>query len=140
MSKVRIRHTGRFTTEAAENKRLKQIEAGKKRKIVPVDDSNEGQNESVKNEMSTGPVTGYRLIDYDFFTQKMRCVQCKSVLDPAKTEGELKLGLHSVFKIRCEDCLLLNSVPSSRTHDNSGKSRNVPDINGRIALSRKFLF
>ncbi|XP_066583924.1 uncharacterized protein [Prorops nasuta] len=136
MESVKKRYKGRFVSQKVYEKILKQVEAGKKRKKTPngVDDPNEEENKLIKYEESDGPVTGYRIIDYEVFKQNMRCAMCKSVLDPAKTEGERKLGLSSAFKIRCDECLFLNTVETSRTHKNPGKNGSIPDINSQVLL------
>lgn len=119
-----FRWKNKIVSEKVYNHRLKQIENGKKRKIKD------------KEEVCEGIPEGIRHVDFRVMVENLYCIKCKEHLFLRNSEGEKRRGLGSFLMIRCETCLYLNSVPTSRFQSATEDRQSMFDINARCALGK----
>lgn len=87
-----------LVSEKQYNCRLKQVEAGKRRK------KEKAEEECV--------VDGWRIVDLKVMADHFQCTFCSNDLSLRYIKSELQCGSASVFHILCHHCLLVNKVPS----------------------------
>ncbi len=61
-------------------------------------------------------VHGRRIIDLKMLVNK-NCIKCKSKLHFANAVGESRVGVHSTFSIKCENCHNINKVQTGDKND-----------------------
>ncbi|XP_066593220.1 uncharacterized protein [Prorops nasuta] len=112
---------GRFATKKQILKKQKIVAAQKRRHSKP------------KSTEELFPVQGRRIVEIETIAKSLWCKSCKERLFLDKIESSKGHGVAETFIIRCEKCLLLNEVPTSKQHDVNGYRRF--DVNSKIALS-----
>lgn len=126
-----FRYKGKLVSEKQYLKFKKQSDVGKnnvRRRVVPE------INHEVEVEGKRINITelGTRMVDLGHIAQQLFCSCGKHLFFENITE-EAHFGFASMIKIRCEDCLQLNKVYTSKIHkDKHGK--NAFDINTKAAL------
>ncbi|XP_077260515.1 uncharacterized protein LOC143896491 [Temnothorax americanus] len=105
------------------NRRLKQVENGKRRRK---------EEETEETEETECVVDGRRIIDLKVMSQHMIYTFCNEDLWMRNIKQEKKYGLASVFSVLCQNCLLMNKVPSGYMHP--GPNKLQYDVNTKSAL------
>lgn len=78
---------------------------------------------------------GRRIINVDVLVDNLYCCNCKEKLHLENIEDETRSGLLTIYKIKCEKCEIINSVPTDLTHKKSGEqSKDLADSNSSIVL------
>lgn len=119
------RWKGYVQSEKQYNRRLKQVESGKRRKK-----KDETEAECV--------VEGRRIIDLKVMSQHMYCTFCKKDLCLKDIKKEEKYGLASIFFIICQHCLSMSKVPTGTQHPGLN-NKMVYDINTKSALGKLYI-
>ncbi|KAF7990480.1 hypothetical protein HCN44_000285 [Aphidius gifuensis] len=109
-------------SEKIYNLRVKQSNIGKKNK----------SRKSLEVEPTKHVVEGIRHVDFKFMLEKMYCEFCNYKLSLDNIEEESRRGLGSFLFIRCEYCLHISRVPTSRYQ--GGLKNPIFDINSKCAL------
>lgn len=118
------RWKGKLQTEKQYNRRLKHVENGKRRLKKAI----ETETEYV--------VEGRRIIiDLNIMSQHMCCSFCKEDLLLKNIKKEEKHGLASVFSVLCQNCLLINKVPTGAKHLGP-TNKLLYDVNTKSALGK----
>ncbi|XP_015112733.1 uncharacterized protein LOC107038249 isoform X2 [Diachasma alloeum] len=109
----RHKRNGRFIKKSQQEYREKRLEALKQH-------NSQRQEDAVPSdsEMNASPskciLRGRRIMDMGYVTEQMSCNSCRSLLCFSRIEAETKIGLASIFKIRCDECSEVKSVYTSR--------------------------
>ncbi|XP_063995786.1 uncharacterized protein LOC135173087 isoform X2 [Diachasmimorpha longicaudata] len=109
-------------TQPIQNRRSVKESEQKRRETrleTQTNDSSEGQEPvaadcEVTESQAKYILRGRRIMDMGYLTEQMICNCCHSRLSLSRVEAETKIGLASIFKIRCDGCSEVKSVNTSR--------------------------
>ena len=77
-----------------------------------------------------------RIIDWNYVAQQMHCEFCKEGMHMENIEDETVNGLASIFRIRCQQCLLVNTIKSGKEYTNPSSEKPIFSINTKLALGK----
>ena len=120
---------------------VKKSVANMKRKISEVQKARHEANRANKKLRQGEPTgIGRRIFDLDLLAQDFWCSKCEIGLSSRFLESETVHGLASVYKIRCNKCLVLYTVQSSSPVPAASSSgRLLYAVNCKFAMG-KLLF
>ena len=83
---------------------------------------------------------GRRIIELEILINGLQaCTQCRFgplLLSEKSVKGEMKLGLGGYFYIQCQNCLLINRIPYSKTHRTEKKGMPSFVINTKVGSGK----
>ncbi|KAK0072752.1 hypothetical protein PV325_010882 [Microctonus aethiopoides] len=121
MSKV-VRYKGKFSKQKVIDKRLKAITAMCKAKKLT-------ENQKNINNVSIGK----RIVEIDELGKNLTCDACQKDILLKNIIGETRLGLNSIFSIKCHNCSSLTNVRTGKKHT-SKNGVSCSDINTKVVL------
>ncbi|XP_014207300.1 uncharacterized protein LOC106638560 [Copidosoma floridanum] len=123
------RWKGKFVTKKVYNAMLQRRQNGLDRRKERVHNSNEkaGCDE-------TYSVDGNRIVNLQYMSKQMVCLMCKEKLLLQNIEKETQMGLASIFYVRCQSCLYVNSVKSGEEFTSPFSGNALFSINAQAAL------
>ena len=126
------RWKGKFVKKKVYKAMVQRVNNGRNRKKVHTEcsDDHETSNELLVN------VQGNRVVNLQLMASEMFCSNCNEPLLLQNIESEIIRGLASVFKIRCRECLLVNTVNTGEKYKNPVTDRPIFSINTKAALGK----
>ncbi|XP_011312338.1 uncharacterized protein [Fopius arisanus] len=77
--------------------------------------------------------SGRRIVDIPYLAEKLKCHSCQELLSLKNIEREKRMGLHSLFTIRCKKCLKTTIVSTGKTHTTRDSHQHA-DVNTKAIL------
>ncbi|XP_011305870.1 uncharacterized protein [Fopius arisanus] len=113
---LKYRWKGKVVSEKFYNRKMKQAAARITRRAAKEaeassDNSNE-QHEPDNVQEVEFPVKGDRIVDLEFMAKRMICIECQGHLLLDNIRKEIKRRCRSILHIECEECKIINKVPT----------------------------
>ncbi|XP_015594152.1 uncharacterized protein LOC107267234 [Cephus cinctus] len=123
---TRVRFSGRFTTRKKLKKQtdfIASMRETKKRKT----------EEKCSQSSDLNPCEGRRIVDIQELGKNLVCTSCTECLSLQNVKSEKRLGLNSIFLVKCHRCSVLSDVATGKMHA-GGRKRKVSDVNTKTVL------
>lgn len=130
---------GKLVSAKVYKRRCEQSNIAKKiQKIV----KNKCGADNLKNDSNckvVNPIEGRRIIHVQTLAEQLICKKCNSILSLTDTFEEKRVGLASIFYVKCRVCRVTSSACTDKQHDTAGQNLHF-DTNTKAVIGTCVLF
>ena len=133
------RKNGKFVTKKFHGRLLKCECYRIAEALANSDDKNPALSENIhlpeeRSEEPSFEIAGDRIVNLEYMKKKLFCSKCNQKLYIHNIEAETVYGLGSYFKVKCNDCSCLQSVPSGPLIKLPGKEQVIFEANLKLPI------
>lgn len=140
----RVRYKGRFIKEKIKKHKIAVQATGKENKGRKVDmpkvDLSSKLDTSGPSEAPEPAKCDNRIINLTLLGTELQCDFCQSILSLQDVEKETRRGLGIFLSVRCRDCLLVKSIPTSKIIPDEESNRTSFEVNYKVAFGEYSIF
>lgn len=125
---------GRFIKKGSVEKRKKKVLGMNEAKVqAAAAKKREAEAELSEDELMC---VGRRIIEVSELGENLICCHCKQVLSLKDIVNEKRLGLNSIFRIRCQACCIETEVSTGKMHGSKKRKVELSDVNTKAVFGK----